>query len=360
LATTQLAPSNLSAMNIQKPNITAIICTYRRPKLLRRAIESILNQTYQDFQICVYDNASGDETAAVVAEFAEKDSRIKYHCHPENIGLLKNYSYAMQQVNTPFFSFLADDDVVLPNFYTVALAGFEQAPTAFFSATSFLCLSIQGNKAGGGKFPSKFFAAPDGVFEFIESNVNPNLHGTLIRKDVLSICDEFNTTYFWADLEFLYRIAAAHPVVLCSEECLIFTIHNMDKGRKIVIDHAWLEPQTIAASLKPILSTESYSKLDGIFQKKIQSALYFLSIELIYDSDFASAKIGADKLRSEYGLYGQSFILETLILVFKLFPFALKFLRSVRDIRPYLKGQQEEFPTLSYAQIMDIYRNKKY
>jgi glycosyltransferase involved in cell wall biosynthesis len=347
-------------MNTHHPQITTIICTYRRPHLLRRAIESVLNQTYQDFQLCIYDNASGDSTAEVVAEFSQKDDRIKYHCRPENIGALANYYSAMKQVSTPLFSFLADDDVILPNFYEIALAGFDQSPTAFFSATSFLCLSMQGNKAGGGKFPSKFFPAPDGFFEFIESNINPNLHGTLIRKEVLSICDEFKTTFLWADLEYLYRIAAAHPVVLSSEECLIFTIHNMDKDRKIVIDHAWLEPQTIAASLKPILSTTAYRKLDGIFQKKIQSALYFLSIELIYDSDFESAKIGANKLRKEYGLYGQSFILEVLISVFKLFPFILTFLRSVRDIRPYLKGQHEEFPTLSYAQIMDIYRNKKY
>jgi glycosyltransferase involved in cell wall biosynthesis len=347
-------------MNTYHPQITTIICTYRRPHLLRRAIESVLNQTYQDFQICIYDNASGDDTAGVVAEFSQKDDRIKYYCHPKNIGAAENYNSAIKQVSTPFFSFLADDDMVLPNFYEVALAGFDQAPTALFSATSFLCLSMRGNKAGGGTFPSKFFPAPDGLFEFIESNVNPNLHGTLIREEVLSICDEFKTTYLWSDLEFLYGIAAAHPVVLSSEECLIFTIHNMDKNRKILIDHAWLEPQTIAASLKPILSTAAYNKLDRIFQKKIQSALYFLSIELIYDSDFESAKIGADKLRSEYGLYGQSLILEALISVFRLFPFILKFLRSVRDIRPYLKGQHEEFPTLSYAQIMDIYRNKKY
>jgi glycosyltransferase involved in cell wall biosynthesis len=68
-----------------KPLITTIIPTCRRPHLLRRAIKSVLNQTYPHFQVCVYDNASGDETAEVVSEFAKKDPRIKYHCHSENI-----------------------------------------------------------------------------------------------------------------------------------------------------------------------------------------------------------------------------------------------------------------------------------
>ena len=65
------------------PLITTIIPTYRRPKLLQRAIRSVLNQTYPHFQVCIYDNASGDDTAAVVAEIAKGDPRVKYHCHPK-------------------------------------------------------------------------------------------------------------------------------------------------------------------------------------------------------------------------------------------------------------------------------------
>jgi len=86
-----------------EPVITTIIPTYRRPNLLRRAIISVLNQTYPNFQLCIYDNASGDETPEVVAEFAKHDSRIKYYCHPENIGALNNFNYGMERVNTPFF-----------------------------------------------------------------------------------------------------------------------------------------------------------------------------------------------------------------------------------------------------------------
>ena len=46
-----------------QPLITTIIPTYQRPQLLRCAIQSVLDQTYANFQVCVYDNASGDETA---------------------------------------------------------------------------------------------------------------------------------------------------------------------------------------------------------------------------------------------------------------------------------------------------------
>ena len=72
--------------DITKPLITTIIPTYQRPKLLRRAIKSGLNQNYPHFQVCVYDNASGDETETVVREFTAKDSRIQYFRQEKNRG----------------------------------------------------------------------------------------------------------------------------------------------------------------------------------------------------------------------------------------------------------------------------------
>jgi len=85
------------------PLITCILTTRRRPQLLKRAIESVLNQTYPHLQVCVYDNASGDETAQVVSEIAKTDPRVKYFCHAENIGPFNNISYGVKNVNTPFF-----------------------------------------------------------------------------------------------------------------------------------------------------------------------------------------------------------------------------------------------------------------
>jgi glycosyltransferase involved in cell wall biosynthesis len=344
---------------MNSPTITTNICTYRRPKMLRRAIESVLNQTYQDFQICIYDNASGDETAAVVAEFAERDARIKYHCHAENIGSTKNYLYAMDRISTPIFSFLADDDLILPNFYSVAMAGFAQEPKALYSATSYLSLSLQGDQVCAAHFPSKVFYPPDGLFEFIESHQNPHLHGILMKREILSECAKFNP-YLWADIDFLYRVAAAHPVVLSAEEGFLSIVHNMDKGRTITIDHAWLEQETIADSLQPLLASQDYARLEKLFHEKTKGSIYFLAIELIYAQDFTGARLGAEKLRNQYGLSRQAFVLEILASIFSKFPFILKAISSVRYLKPILRRNQEKFPILSYVQFMDIYQKKKY
>ena len=123
-------------METNLPQITTIIPTYQRPKMLRRAILSVLNQTYPYLQACVYDNASGDGTAEVVAELAKSDPRVRYHCHSENIGGLANFEYGISQVQTSFFSLLSDDDFLLPNFYMDAMAKLENYPEAVFCAGS--------------------------------------------------------------------------------------------------------------------------------------------------------------------------------------------------------------------------------
>ena len=63
-----IKPNNL-------PLITIVIPTYERSILLKRAIKSVLNQTFTNFQICIYDNASNDNTKKIVEEFSQKDSK---------------------------------------------------------------------------------------------------------------------------------------------------------------------------------------------------------------------------------------------------------------------------------------------
>jgi spore maturation protein CgeD len=52
------------------PTITTVLTTYRRPQFLRRAIQSVLNQTYSNFRLAVYDDASDEATKGVVCSFA--------------------------------------------------------------------------------------------------------------------------------------------------------------------------------------------------------------------------------------------------------------------------------------------------
>jgi hypothetical protein len=99
--------------------ITTVLPTFRRPQLLARAIRSVLDQTVTDFEVHVYDNASGDETSQIVLDIVDRDRRVKYYRHPTNIGAIENFKFGVARVAAPYFNVLSDDDFLLPGFLNV-------------------------------------------------------------------------------------------------------------------------------------------------------------------------------------------------------------------------------------------------
>jgi len=114
--------------------ITTVIPTFRRPVLLKRAIESVLAQSFKDLVVCVYDNASGDETEEIVKLIAERDSRVHYFKNDQNIGAVANILQGINAVKTPYYSLLSDDDFLLPSFYENAVEAYKSFPN-----TGFVC-----------------------------------------------------------------------------------------------------------------------------------------------------------------------------------------------------------------------------
>ena len=108
--------------------ITALIPTYRRPKLLLRAMHSVLGQSYKNIQLSIFDNASKDNTKDVVANLSKSDKRIKYYCNESNIGALANFKRAFKSIDTPYFSILSDDDCIAMDLYENAINVLDNNP----------------------------------------------------------------------------------------------------------------------------------------------------------------------------------------------------------------------------------------
>ena len=96
------------------PSISVVVPTYKRPALLGRAVRSILDQSLQDFEVIVVDDASGDGTEEAVAAFS--DPRIRYVRHEENRGLAAARNSGIKAARAPLVAFLDDDDDYLPSY----------------------------------------------------------------------------------------------------------------------------------------------------------------------------------------------------------------------------------------------------
>jgi len=212
---------------MSEPLITTVIPTFRRPTTLRRAIQSVLNQTFSDFRICVYDNASGDQTADVVEEFRRRDSRVEYVCRPNNIGMFANFADGADRVQTAFFSFLSDDDVMLPQFFQTAMAGFRQYPEAAMSILTTIRMSDRGLAIDAPilQWREGLLPPPEGMLSILRHG-NPDLPGLLIRRDIFREIRLDETTAPPSDLDFELQVTARFPVVVSRRPGGIQLVHQ--------------------------------------------------------------------------------------------------------------------------------------
>lgn len=106
------------------PTVSVIVPTYNRANLIARAIKSVLNQTYQNFEIIVVDDKSTDGTKEVVKNF--KDKRIKYICLKKNSGTSsKPRNVAIEKSQGKYIAFLDSDDEWLPEKLEKQIAVFQ-------------------------------------------------------------------------------------------------------------------------------------------------------------------------------------------------------------------------------------------
>ena len=95
---------------IKKLKVSVIIPTYNRANLVGRAIKSVLNQTYKDFELIIVDDSSTDNTKDVIRQFQEKDSRIEYIKHHKNKGGSAARNTVIKSSKGEYITFLDSDD----------------------------------------------------------------------------------------------------------------------------------------------------------------------------------------------------------------------------------------------------------
>ena len=101
---------------ILKPKISIGLPVYNGEKLLRKSIDSILSQTFSDFELIISDNASSDSTSIICQDYVNRDKRIRYIRQKKNIGIHRNYFFLVNEAKFDYFLWVASDDYLDPNY----------------------------------------------------------------------------------------------------------------------------------------------------------------------------------------------------------------------------------------------------
>lgn len=116
--------------NKKNPKVSIVLPVFNGDRYLHRAVDSILEQTFTDFELLICDNASTDATENISLSYARDDDRIRYHRHAENIGPNLNFSHGVALVSGDYFKWAAHDDEFAPNFLEACVSALDDNPHA--------------------------------------------------------------------------------------------------------------------------------------------------------------------------------------------------------------------------------------
>ncbi|MCV0400950.1 MAG: glycosyltransferase [Nitrosopumilus sp.] len=106
----------MNSKSLSRGKLTIGLPVYNGEKFLHKCLDSLLEQSFENFEIIISDNASTDKTQNICQEYSEKDKRIRYIRQEKNIGLLPNFNFVLDQSNNEFFMWMGVDDYILPDY----------------------------------------------------------------------------------------------------------------------------------------------------------------------------------------------------------------------------------------------------
>ncbi|MCG3118828.1 MAG: hypothetical protein ALAOOOJD_01103 [bacterium] len=103
---------------------------YNAGQYLEEALDSILAQTFEDFELIISDNGSTDNTEAICWSYVRRDQRIRYFRSATNMGAAWNFNRVFELATGKYFKWTAHDDQYAPNYLARLVEVFEKAPAA--------------------------------------------------------------------------------------------------------------------------------------------------------------------------------------------------------------------------------------
>lgn len=232
------------------PLISIIINCRNGEKFLKFTLESVLNQTYQNYEVIFWDNNSTDSSKKIFDYY--KDSRFKYYKSDKNLNLYDARNLACQKSKGQFISFIDTDDVWYPNFLKSRINFFNNKEFYFSYCNCHHFYEASNKKTSFLNFP-----LPTGnIFKFLTKKYIIKISCLIIRKDILINEGLFNPNYnIIGDYDLVMRLAKKYKAHAVQNEMAMIRYHNknfLDLNRKMFFEeyYDWYKNQKLPLNIK--------------------------------------------------------------------------------------------------------------
>ncbi len=224
--------------------ISIIVASFNYEEYIKETIESILNQTYQNWEMIVVDDGSQDKSVEVIKSYCEKDERIKLFTHPnnENRGLKETIQLALSKATGEYVAFCESDDTLREDSLEKRVNILKEYPniTLIFSDVNFFgnkdviekyekVINVGFKSLRKQKYPSKI-----PMLNLLMRNIIPTFSIVMVKKDDFTKCD-FDSPIKHALDYYLWWQLLDKQVYYIDEKLTNWRMHSdsYSKGEKI-------------------------------------------------------------------------------------------------------------------------------
>jgi glycosyltransferase involved in cell wall biosynthesis len=223
-----------------KPIVSVCIPTYNGSQFLQECIESIISQTYSEFELLIVDDRSEDRTVEIAKSYAVKDSRITVVENPQNLGLVGNWNRCIELSHGEWIKFVFQDDKIEPNCLERMLEESTPDCDLVFCRRVFIFEAdvSQEKQAEYARFVDFDKVLPNTtqitaneycqtVIKQPEINIIGEPTSSMVRKRAFERFGNFNPNLIQiCDLELWHRIATNMGITFLRENLAFFRVHN--------------------------------------------------------------------------------------------------------------------------------------
>jgi glycosyltransferase involved in cell wall biosynthesis len=181
-------------------------------RYLSGAIESVLGQTFDDFELVVSDNASTDATESICRDFARRDTRVRYERSSTDVGAAGNHNRCVDLSTGPYFMWLAHDDLLGELQLERCVAALEHDPAASMAFPRLTYIDAEGAPSGSQTLDDLSLLADD-----------PGARSWQLVRQELASEDIFSAFYSLLRRDALQR-TRRHGTYLAADQVLVFEL----------------------------------------------------------------------------------------------------------------------------------------
>lgn len=218
---------------LNEPLVSVILCVFNGAKFVDSAIESIIKQTYQNWELIVINDGSNDSTSEVLKKYKQSKIRI---FHQKNVGLTKSLNIGVSYAKGDLIARQDADDYSLPDRFKKQVEIFNNNEKIVLVGTGTIVMDDSENELYRLLSPKTKAKAIKSCFEF----KNPFVHGSLmIKKSAFNQINGYDESFkFSQDFDLIIRLSLVGEFDSTSENLYVFKLHQnsitVNKGIKQV------------------------------------------------------------------------------------------------------------------------------